>query len=437
LLSDNRKGSPKFEFATYKKVKMKKLLTLFTLLSVCTIATSQVNKFELHKFVKNQETPFIAADGETFVINGTSWERAYGEKEYVLTPLMDNINEYNTRIKQLDNSVNGIIKSNFYFIKVNITSKSISTLKSMGIEVPKYIQNEVNVYLPKIDIEKLSHKNIVFSYLNNYGNKKVKIVSDVNEKATVTLFSDDFEVNPITTQFSVQNGSVNCGWKDISCNDHNGSWSLWCAADGAACNANCSDYASSMDAQFWSTNFINTTGYSDIKVNFWMSSDMNNTGTNDELKRYYDTGSGWQLSSFSYNSTHSDDGLGWRYRTFTLTGTITQYAFLFQFISNSFGNSGGVFIDEIKVTGNNTVGLDEMAISNSISIYPNPSNGIFTVEGEEIKSFSITNISGQAVLAQNVKHKTIQFDLSNQPKGLYFIKLITNNGIGIKKIIIE
>ena len=269
------------------KVKMKRIYTLVALFSICTIATAQVNQYELQQFIKNQETPFTDADGETFVLDGTSWERAFGETEYVLTPLMDDINEYNTRIKQLDDYANGVDKSNFHFIKVNITSVSKSILKTMGINIPNYVQNEVNVYLPEIDIDRLSQQQVIFSYMNNYGTTKVKIVSAVNKKATVTLFSDDFETNAIATQFTVQNGSVNCGWKDISCNDHNGSWSVWCAADGAACNANCADYVSSMDAQFWSSSFINTTGFSDITINFWMSSDMNNTGTNDELTRFF------------------------------------------------------------------------------------------------------------------------------------------------------
>lgn len=414
---------------------MKRIYSLSSMLLISAFAIGQVNQSELQQFVKNQETPFTSADGETFVINGTSWERAFGEKEYILTPMMEDINEYNTRIKQLDNYSNGIVKSNFHFIKVNITSTSKSALKTMGIDVPNYIQNEVNVYLPEIDIDKLIQDNIVFSYLSNYGNTKVKSV--VNKKATVTLFSDDFETNPIATQFTVQNGSVNCGWKDVSCNDHNGSWSVWCAADGAACNAACADYVSSMDAQFWSSNFINTTGYSDVTINFWMSFDMNNTGTNDELKRYYDTGTGWLLSSFSYNSSHADDGLGWRYKSFVLSGAVTQYGFLFQFVSNSIGNSGGVFIDEIEVTGNNSVGINELNISNSIDVYPNPSNGIFTIEGDKINSLKITNISGQIVLEREVANNKIEIDLSSQPNGVYFIKLITSEGIGVKKILVQ
>ena len=63
-----------------------------------------------------------------------------------------------------------------------------------------------------------------------------------------------------------------------------------------------------------------------------------------------------------------------------------------------------------------------------MSIYPNPSTGNVTIEGDG--NITITNLSGQVVISQEINRKgTIMLD-----KGVYFIKL--NDGTS-KKLIIE
>lgn len=72
------------------------------------------------------------------------------------------------------------------------------------------------------------------------------------------------------------------------------------------------------------------------------------------------------------------------------------------------------------------VGLNEMA-AGSLYIYPNPSNGAFTIDGSGI--LHIINVVGQEIMTKEIDGKeTIEL-----PKGLYFVQL---NGV-VQKIVVE
>ncbi len=84
---------------------------------------------------------------------------------------------------------------------------------------------------------------------------------------------------------------------------------------------------------------------------------------------------------------------------------------------------------------------DIMEIStNSVVIYPNPSNGNFTIELKEdaIVDIYITDIAGKEVYSKTIKGSESINALGMQ-KGLYFVRLLykSSNEIIIKKIIIQ
>lgn len=88
----------------------------------------------------------------------------------------------------------------------------------------------------------------------------------------------------------------------------------------------------------------------------------------------------------------------------------------------------------------NIVGLNEENKKFSFFTYPNPTNGLVTIEtSEEIKKITITNYLGQLVEVTPTlnNHKT-QLDLSKEPAGLYTIQCVGNLGVvAYKKIIKE
>jgi hypothetical protein len=80
------------------------------------------------------------------------------------------------------------------------------------------------------------------------------------------------------------------------------------------------------------------------------------------------------------------------------------------------------------------------SIDDDFIIYPNPANGIFTLEFNSEnnleKSISVIDAVGSEVLRMNdlIGPKTI-IDLSSHPKGIYFIKVTGKQGVTIRKVV--
>jgi len=76
---------------------------------------------------------------------------------------------------------------------------------------------------------------------------------------------------------------------------------------------------------------------------------------------------------------------------------------------------------------------------NGLSIYPNPSSGIFNIALNNIDeniNFVVLNAQGQEVYRGNLLESQ-ELDLSAEPKGVYFIKFMNNGILGIEKLVIK
>jgi hypothetical protein len=72
----------------------------------------------------------------------------------------------------------------------------------------------------------------------------------------------------------------------------------------------------------------------------------------------------------------------------------------------------------------------------SVEVYPNPVSNMLYIEANnfiQIKELQIYNILGKVVQKENGVLNSIS--LKTLPKGIYLLKLVTNNGIRVKKII--
>ena len=106
---------------------------------------------------------------------------------------------------------------------------------------------------------------------------------------------------------------------------------------------------------------------------------------------------------------------------------------------------------EVTITdGNGCVHVEEnMAVNSQLSIqeyefgieiYPNPSNGEFTILVENTNTFEVTiyDLSGRIAMPSIVSNSnTIQLDLTENAAGTYFVELVTEEGRSIERIVIK
>ena len=104
--------------------------------------------------------------------------------------------------------------------------------------------------------------------------------------------------------------------------------------------------------------------------------------------------------------------------------------------------SNGCGIDYYSevLTQNPTTNVHEYT-SNNLKIYPNPSSGIFTIalgNSDRNQKVEVLNSYGQIVYESAIENQTsATIDLSRQAKGMYFIKVRSEHGVGIRKVIVE
>jgi hypothetical protein len=80
-------------------------------------------------------------------------------------------------------------------------------------------------------------------------------------------------------------------------------------------------------------------------------------------------------------------------------------------------------------------------IFRNIDIYPNPVTDKFTIEFKNSPTssyyFSINNMEGKEVLNGKLTETKNEIDMRDIPQGIYFVKIILGDKIGLLKIVRE
>ena len=85
-----------------------------------------------------------------------------------------------------------------------------------------------------------------------------------------------------------------------------------------------------------------------------------------------------------------------------------------------------------------TVSVNELAINNSFSIYPNPAKDFITVKSanEKIKTIYIYNLLGETILTQQINfNNSAQIDLHPFAKGFYLVKIEGEKNTITKRVV--
>ncbi|MDD5571561.1 MAG: YCF48-related protein [Bacteroidales bacterium] len=214
-------------------------------------------------------------------------------------------------------------------------------------------------------------------------------------------------------------------------------------------------YRTTNNGQYWDTVNIPSPG-SLMSIGLLSEETGCAVGLNGKIHRTNDRGDSWNIITPPsitdlyrvrfYNNTgyivgnnaalwtSTNTGMSWE--TVTLNG-VSSFLYDIQFCDSVIGYAVG---------GDGTVIKHELPTSVkendfSYSIYPNPANTEITIEIKDLRytgyDLEIYNLSGQELIkAQGIRHKA-KVDVSDLPCGIYFIKLITDKTVEVRKIIKE
>jgi hypothetical protein len=78
--------------------------------------------------------------------------------------------------------------------------------------------------------------------------------------------------------------------------------------------------------------------------------------------------------------------------------------------------------------------VKEISKSNEITVYPNPTSNLITIENSNNSTLSITSAEGKIIFRGKINGRFV-FDLSKYASGVYALRLQTDEKVQTQKII--
>ena len=117
----------------------------------------------------------------------------------------------------------------------------------------------------------------------------------------------------------------------------------------------------------------------------------------------------------------------WHFENWTENGEVVSEEMTYTFTITSDRDLDANFIYTEGIIENNI----------AAKVYPNPTQGEITLEGEGINHVRIVNAYGQTVYSSKIEGEQVRIDLSNMAKGIYMMHIEANDGQAVRKIVVE
>lgn len=168
----------------------------------------------------------------------------------------------------------------------------------------------------------------------------------------------------------------------------------------------------------------------DVTLSYWIVNEDLGSGYHDTYEVWVST-TGTAPADFTNKLITETPNAAWTEKTFELNDYCGQTIYI-AFLHNS-PDKFAIKLDDVTVSKSPIVGIDSQT-AEAINIYPNPVKDVLHIESPvTIQDISIHNIGGSLInRPQNIGNK---INLSYLPQGLYLLKITTENGSIIRKIV--
>ena len=97
-----------------------------------------------------------------------------------------------------------------------------------------------------------------------------------------------------------------------------------------------------------------------------------------------------------------------------------------------------LLIDDVIITENALSGVEEDQAAAAISIYPNPSAGVFTINSGTVSRshVEVCNSLGEIVYTNELTSSTATIDLTGLSAGVYSLKVLAGNTMTVKEVVL-
>ena len=144
------------------------------------------------------------------------------------------------------------------------------------------------------------------------------------------------------------------------------------------------------------------------------------------------TGFNYTRTSVDLNALNSVNAGNVTFRIYFYGGTVSTSQYLFVTISNatspdntpaSYASTSGAF----KIFGTSILANEKFDDNTVFKIFPNPSNGIYTITADANTTVEIFDIVGKSILVQKNNIGQTTLNLSQYAAGMYLAKITNQN----------
>ena len=100
-----------------------------------------------------------------------------------------------------------------------------------------------------------------------------------------------------------------------------------------------------------------------------------------------------------------------------------------------------IWVDNVKVVATDTTGVNvgEVVLDgNSVSLYPNPAKDQVHIDSKTmIRQMTLVAVDGEMVENKKVDANSLDFPMVGYAKGIYMLRLVTDEGVVTKKIVLS